>query len=58
MPRENKHQQQSHHQDCNIKTELEATINIRLDELKSETVSSLYMKLSDLTSTKPSSSYD
>ena len=40
------------------KIELEATMNIRLDELKSETVSFFDMKLSDLASNKPSSSYD
>ena len=40
------------------KTELEATTNTRIDELKSESVSSLGMKISTLNSNKPYSSYD
>ena len=39
------------------KIELEATMNMRLNELKSETVSSIHIKLSTLKSNKPSSSY-
>ena len=58
MPRENKHQQQSHHQDCNIKTELEATINMRLDGFKYETVRSFDIKLPAITLNKLSSYYD
>ena len=40
------------------KTQLEATMNIRLDKLGSETVRSIDMKLSALISNKNSSSYD
>ena len=40
------------------KTELEATMNMRLDEFKSETVSFFNTKLPTHTSNKPSSSYD
>ena len=40
------------------KVELEARMNMRLDEFKYETVISIDMKLSDLSSHKPSYSYD
>ena len=40
------------------KTELEATINMRLNEFKSETVSAIDMKLSILNSNKFTSSYN
>ena len=40
------------------KTELEATMNMLLDEFKYETVSSLEIKLSSINSNKPSSYYE
>ena len=40
------------------KTDIEATINMRIDEFKSETVISFDMKISALTSNKHSYSYD
>ena len=40
------------------KSELEATMHMRLDELKSETCSSIDIKISALSLNKPSSSCD
>ena len=54
----NQFQQQSQHHDLNRKKELEATINMIFDELKSETFRYLDMKLTSMNPNRNFSSYD